>query len=126
MRAPQRIDRKAYLATTAELQRSVPKYRNHRIEVDGVTFDSKREHAIWEELRLRERVGEIHDLKRQQRYPLVVNGVKIAALQPDYDYIDSGGLPVSADCKGGAPTRDWLIKAKLFHALYGREIVILR
>ena len=40
------------------------KYGNTRVSVDGMPFDSKREAARWQELRLMERAGEISDLRR--------------------------------------------------------------
>ena len=47
------------------------KYRNVRTVVDGETFDSKREAQYWHELKLREKVGEIHGLKRQVPFDLL-------------------------------------------------------
>jgi len=44
------------------------KYRNRKTVVDGITFDSKREAARWQELKLLERAGEITELERQVEY----------------------------------------------------------
>ena len=41
------------------------KYGAKKIQVDGMTFDSKAEYKRWCELKLMERAGEIIDLKRQ-------------------------------------------------------------
>jgi hypothetical protein len=53
------------------------KYRNQITELDGLKFDSKFEAKVWADLQLQERLGEISDLRRQVKYPLVVNGQKV-------------------------------------------------
>lgn len=47
------------------------KYHSKKIEIDGETFDSKREAKRWQELKLREDLGLISDLRRQVKYILV-------------------------------------------------------
>ena len=47
------------------------KYRNKKVEVDGILFDSKKEANRYMELKLLEKAGEITDLKRQVRYELI-------------------------------------------------------
>lgn len=96
-----------------------PKYRNKRVTVDGVTFDSVGEAARWAELKLLERAGHIRNLERQVRVPLVVNGVKVCAVVVDFAYFE-GERRVWEDHKS-AYTRKlpvWRIKAKLIAALY--------
>lgn len=44
------------------------KYNNTTVRVDGRLFDSKREAARWQELKLLERAGEITELERQVEY----------------------------------------------------------
>lgn len=41
------------------------KYHNQKVVVNGITFDSKKEAARWQELRLLEQAGEIVGLNRQ-------------------------------------------------------------
>jgi len=36
------------------------KYGNRKVTVDGITFDSRKEAARWQELRFLEKAGEIH------------------------------------------------------------------
>lgn len=43
----------------------------------GERFDSQRELARWRELLLLERAGEIRDLERQVRIPIVIGGVEV-------------------------------------------------
>ncbi len=47
------------------------KYNNRKIIVDGITFDSKKEAKRYKELKMLERSGIIHDLKRQVKYVLI-------------------------------------------------------
>ena len=46
------------------------KYRNVRTEVDGITFDSKKEARYYQELLLREKAGEVDDIQLQPEFVL--------------------------------------------------------
>lgn len=41
------------------------KYRNNKVEYDGIIFDSKKEAKRYAELKLLERTGRIKELRRQ-------------------------------------------------------------
>ena len=47
------------------------KFGNHKVVLDGETFDSKHEATRWCELRYMERAGLITDLHRQVAYELI-------------------------------------------------------
>ena len=47
------------------------KYRNCKITVNGMTFDSRREYNRYIELQLLERAGKIRELERQKKYILI-------------------------------------------------------
>lgn len=47
------------------------KYHNHKVEIDGLKFDSVWEARRWQELRLLERAGVIRDLRRQVRFEAI-------------------------------------------------------
>lgn len=47
------------------------KYNNKKIEVDGMTFDSKKEANRYKELSLLQKAGEISGLRTQVRYVLI-------------------------------------------------------
>lgn len=47
------------------------KYKNKKVVIDGITFDSKKEAGRYKELKTLERAGIIHDLKRQVKYVLI-------------------------------------------------------
>lgn len=100
------------------------KYGAVKTTVDGIKFDSKGESVMWFTLKNRERAGEITDLKRQIPYKLEVNGILVCKYIADYEYIENGAL-VTADYKG-VITKDFALKAKLFKAIYGRDILIIK
>jgi hypothetical protein len=98
------------------------KYRNVPTYVDGIRFASKLEAKRYGELLLLERAGEIRDLKLQPSYKLDVKGKPVCEYRGDFAYLTNTGLPVTEDCKG-METAEFKVKAKLFRALFGREIV---
>ena len=103
------------------------KYHNRRVVIDGLSFDSQGEANYWfGTLKPMERAGEIFDLQRQVRIPLSVNGTAVCAMVVDYRWLDAGGAPHYADFKGAPATADWKLKAKLFKAIIGSEIQIVR
>lgn len=97
------------------------KYGNKRTVVDGISFSSKREAQRWQELRLLQAAGQITLLRRQTRFALHVNGVKIGSYVADFTYVQHGVLVVE-DAKGmRLDLYKW--KKRHFEAEYGRPIV---
>lgn len=97
-----------------------------RTSREGIVFDSKGELSRWEELRLLERAGEVSELRRQVKYPLVVNGVDLGSYVADFVYVDErtllvGGRQVVEDFKG-VRTPAYRLKKKLMLAIHGIEI----
>lgn len=118
-------------------KRRAPKYRNVKVEVDGVSFDSIKEAHRWEQLKLRLRAGEIRDLRLQTRHPLTVNGIVVAHYVADFDYLERHTVEglcgpavawreVTEDVKGGEATQTdvFKLKAKIFEAIHGRKVRI--
>jgi hypothetical protein len=98
------------------------KYRNVRVVVDGETYDSKKEARWYAQLRLRERLGDIRNLRRQVRYPLVMAGTRVATYVADavYEEQNSGTwVTVIADVKSPASraNRVYRLKKKMMAAL---------
>jgi hypothetical protein len=93
------------------------KYRAVRTEVEGHVFASKREAFRYQELRILERSGYITELTLQQKFPLVVNGVKVCTYIADFCYLDMQGRAIVEDSKG-MKTPVYRLKNKLFHVLY--------
>ncbi|SCM71649.1 conserved hypothetical protein [uncultured Pleomorphomonas sp.] len=104
---------------------SVAKYHNHKCIVDGLSFDSKREAEHYQVLLLLQRAGQISNLRRQVRYDLMVNGIKICSYIADCVYDDNRtGMIVVEDVKSGpTKTREYRLKKKLMKACLGIDIV---
>ena len=115
------------------------KYKSKKIEVDGITFDSKKEAKRYGELKLLERVGEISDLQMQVKYILIPSQYEITgftktgkekkkcverecAYIADFVYKDNKGNVCIEDTKG-FKTKDYIIKRKLMLYVYGIRII---
>ena len=115
----------------AQTTEKLSKYRNTRVEFDGHKFSSKLEAQKYGDLRTMEKGGLIRDLKLQPRYNLIVNGQKICAYVGDFSFVDVQGIYaepgelVTMDTKGFL-TPEFKLKAKLFKAVMGRDIVLVR
>jgi hypothetical protein len=114
-------DYKVFLAGRKVDTPKPSKYRNQKVEVDGLTFDSKREAARWRELQLEERAGHISNLRRQVPFALTVNRVHVADYRADFTYVRAG-REVVEDYKG-CRTEVYRLKRKLMLAVYGIEIL---
>lgn len=105
------------------------KYGNIKVEIDGINFDSKKEAARWQELKLLERAHEISNLRRQVKYELIPHqyaddGKKIAERGVSYiaDFVyDVDGKTVVEDTKG-VRTNEYIIKRKLMLYMHGIKI----
>lgn len=63
------------------------KYKNKKVTIDGITFDSKKEAARWQSLKLLERSGEIADLQRQVVFVLERSAVLDGRTKPAIKFI---------------------------------------
>lgn len=108
-----------------------------RTSVQGDVFDSKAELAHWAELQLRERAGEIRDLRRQVPYALRIGGVpvlirskgypngRVAVYTLDFQYTDSAtGALVRIEWKGH-DTAESRLRRAVVEAIYGFEIIVM-
>jgi hypothetical protein len=96
------------------------KYNAEKVEADGHTFDSKKEHARYLQLSALQARGEIAGLKVHPEFDLEVNGHHICRYVGDYQYEEGGRLMVE-DVKG-CRTRVYRIKRALMWAVYGISI----
>lgn len=101
-----------------------PLIRARREFYDDRWFDSATERRHYQALKLREAAGEIEGLACQVPYDLVVNGSKVGRYTADFEWRERDGTIVTADAKGYA-TPLFRLRARLFAALYGREILLL-
>lgn len=101
------------------------KYRNKRVERDGLVFDSAKEASRFAQLVLLERSGEIRDLKRQVPFRMEVNGKLVCTYKADATYIETKtGELIVEDVKSPITRKDpvYRIKAKLLLAIHNIEI----
>lgn len=116
------------------------KYKNTKVEVDGIVFDSKKEARRWEELRLAQSAGAIRDLKRQVRFELIPaqrepdrrgsrgGVIKGRVIERKVDYIADfvytdiyNAMVVVEDTKG-LKTPEYIIKRKLMLYIHGIRV----
>ncbi len=103
------------------------KYHAKKTELDGITFDSKKEANRYAELKLLERSGAIHNLQRQVRYELIPAQKKdgktierACHYIADFVYEDNGKTVVE-DVKGYR-TKEYVLKRKLMLQVHGIEV----
>ena len=104
------------------------KYRNEKITLDGMTFDSKHEATRWCELKLLERTGAISNLVRQMPITLLPaqRNDKGKVIERPVKYIadfmyEENGQTVIEDAKG-VKTKEYIIKRKLMRWIHGIAI----
>ena len=97
------------------------KYHGQPTTIRGVRFASKGEARRYQELCLLMQAGVIEGLEIQVKYPLTVNGVKIADYVADFRYTEDGRTVVE-DFKG-MRTPAYRLKRKLMQAIHGIEIL---
>ncbi len=103
------------------------KYHAKKTELDGITFDSRKEAQRYAELRLLERSGAIHNLRRQVRYELIPAQKKDGkTIERACHYIadfvyEENGKTVVEDVKGYR-TKEYVLKRKLMLQVHGIEV----
>lgn len=110
-----------------------PKYGNHKVTVNGETFDSKKEYNRYLELLALQKARKICGLRRQVKYILIppkrrADGKleRECSYIADFVYFDNGKTVVE-DVKGyrnpqSAGYAKFVIKRKLMLYLHGIEI----
>ena len=110
------------------------KYGNKKIQTPDGTFDSKKEYARWQELKLLEKARQIYDLERQVRFVLIPSqrDEKGKVIERECSYIadfvyiandGSGWFKVVEDVKSPITrTPEYRIKKKLLLKEYGIRI----
>lgn len=106
------------------------KYKNKVTETDDGRFDSEAEYRHWCHLKIRLRLGEISNLRRQVVFELapavVIQGRKRPPLRYISDMVyEEAGKTVVADVKG-AVTPEYRIKRHLMASVHGVEIREIR
>lgn len=117
------------------------KFANQKTELDGITFDSKKEARRYAELKLLEKAGHISSLQRQVKYVLipaqrepdtigVKGGIyrgkvleKECAYYADFVYMQDGKQVVEDVKSEATRTKEYIIKRKLMLYLYNIRVV---
>ena len=105
---------------------TMSKYKNKKVVVDNILFDSKKEANYYIYLKMLEDAGKIVDLELQKKFVLQptfkLNGKAYRAITyvADFVYKDDNGIHV-VDTKGYR-TEVYKIKKKIFMKKYGIEI----
>lgn len=109
-------------------KRKRSKYGNHRVVLNGHTFDSQAEAERYGKLKLFEAGGEIRDLEVHPSFVLQAafrhagKTERAITYQADFAYTETeSGRRVIEDIKG-TRTQVYLIKRKLFLARYGDAV----
>jgi len=103
------------------------KYRNKKVTIDGLKFDSQKESRRYQELKLLERAGVIDGLITLVRYEIIPKSDKYGKVVyvADFVYLKDGRLIVE-DVKGmktGAAYAMFKLKQKLMYNTLGLEVV---
>ena len=104
---------------------SYSKYKNVKVKIDGIKFDSKRESERYSELRILEKAGLISNLVLQPRYELQSkfshNGKAEMAIYyiADFSYSDKTEEKIIVEDVKGMETDVFKLKRKMFLKLYG-------
>ena len=109
---------------------NVKKYGNKKVELDGITFDSKKEAKRYAELKLLQQCKSISNLELQKEFELIpaqyVNGKcveRACKYKADFYYHDNlTGKDCCEDTKGFR-TKDYIIKRKLMLYVHGIQII---
>ena len=100
------------------------KYKNGKVEIDGIKFDSAAEGERYKILKAKEQGGLIKNLQLQVTYPLIVNGLKICDYRADFVY-EVGGKTIVEDVKGQLHDV-FKLKYKLMYACHGIVLLITK
>jgi hypothetical protein len=106
------------------------KYRNQPVEFDGLKFDSAKEATVYQQLRIRQRIGEISGLERQVEFPLFAQQratgilMVVAKYRCDFRYVEDG-KSVVVDVKSDITKKNQVYQLKRAWLLAQDNIRIL-
>lgn len=98
------------------------KFRNVKTVVNGLTFDSKKEAARYQELRLLEKAGEIGPISCQVPYEFHYEGKTMFRYIADFVYADKNLNKIIVEDVKGYRTPTYRLKKKLIEAQWNFEI----
>lgn len=98
------------------------KYNNIKTEVDGITFDSKKEAERYKFLKLLLKADEIKDLKLQVSFPFTMEGRVMFSYIADFMYYDKALSKMIIEDVKGMRTPVYNLKKKLIEKFYTIKI----
>lgn len=104
--------------------KKVNKYRNQKVIVDGIKFDSTKESRRYLELNWLKKAGKITDFDLQPVFEFKFNGVLVCKYKADFRVYYPDGTVIIEDVKSEITKKDpvYRIKNKLMKAVYNIEI----
>lgn len=101
------------------------KYKNIKVEINGIAFDSKKEAKYYGILKLKEKAKLIDRFEMQVRYDIVVNNQNIGFYKADFVTYKNGKVFEVIDVKSEITKKlpVYRIKKKLIKAIYGFDII---
>jgi hypothetical protein len=108
------------------------KFNSIKSEIDGHTFDSKKEAEFYGSLKIKKNAGLIKDFKIQVQYDIMVNNIHIAYYYLDFQIENNDGSFEYIDIKGKdkksnkfIKTGVFALKKRLVEAIYHIKITML-
>lgn len=105
------------------------KFNNVKVDIDGHTFDSKKEAEFYGQLKIKKNAGLIKDFQMQVRYDIIVNSIMIGKYFLDFLVENNDGSIEYIDIKGKdsktnkfIKTGVFALKKRLVEAIYGINI----
>ena len=108
------------------------KYRNKKVVVDGIVFDSRKEGQRWKELKVLESSGEIEKLERQVKFQLLPRQTgsdgnvleRKVEYVADFVYIRDGKVIVEdvKGYRGGGAYEVFKLKKKMMLYFFGIRV----
>ena len=105
---------------------STSKFKNKKIIVNGIQFDSIGEGLRYSELSWALHTNLISDLRIKTKYPLLVNGIEVSCYEDDFSYICQGFWSRTVEDYKGRRTALFNLKKKMFEAQYGQLIYLVK
>ena len=102
-----------------------PRFKPIRTVIDGVMFDSKREAARYNDLKLLMRSGKIRDLETHPAFDISINGKHICIVKLDFKYWSNETNALVYEDSKGFDTPMSRIKRKLVEAHHNIKVTIV-
>lgn len=118
-----RLSEKEYnklIGKTTNTRKSVNKFRNKRMKVDGVSYDSKKEYERHCFLKILEKSKEISNLRFHQDKIVLIENPKTIYI-PDFCY-DEKGKHIVEDFKG-MQTKEFILKKKMIISMIKKGLI---